>query len=195
MAKPTLLFFPFTLLSFCVLISAAVAKSPSTDFIKQKCDATSFPDLCAQSLSLFAAKIQRSPRQLAQTALTVSLSRGRAAKAHVAKLYKSKGLRPREKAALQDCAEEMGDMVDRLGKSTREFHRAGRAGGHERRWRISNVQTWVSAGLTDQNTCLDGFSSRALNGKVKDSVRARVLDAVHCTSNSLALINQYVNGS
>ncbi|CAF2380530.1 unnamed protein product [Brassica napus] len=34
-------------------------------------------------------------------------------------------------------------------------------------WKMSNVQTWVSAALTDETTCLDGFSGRAMEGKVK----------------------------
>lgn len=85
----------------------------------------------------------------------------------------------------------MGDTADRLSKSVRELKNTGRASGPDFIWHMSNVETWVSAALTDDNTCLDGFSGRVLNGKIKDSVRARVTNLVQVTSNALALVNSF----
>ncbi|KAM7491738.1 hypothetical protein LguiA_034659 [Lonicera macranthoides] len=170
-------------------LSTAAPPSPATDFIKSSCKATTYPALCVQSLTVYASTIQRSRRQLAQTALSVSLAKAQSAKAFVAQLAKTKGLKPREYAALKDCIEEMGDTADRLSKSVRELKNTGRASGPDFIWHMSNVETWVSAALTDDNTCLDGFSGRVLNGKIKDSVRGRVTNLVQVTSNALALVN------
>ncbi|KAI8030579.1 hypothetical protein LOK49_LG01G01327 [Camellia lanceoleosa] len=63
----------------------------------------------------------------------------------------------------------------------------GKGKGKDFLWHMSNVETWVSAALTDENTCLDGFSGRALDGNVKASIKARVTNVAQVTSNALAL--------
>ncbi|GAB4825972.1 hypothetical protein Ancab_008840 [Ancistrocladus abbreviatus] len=186
----------FLLLSILGVAGVAVTATTTTtasttNFIKDKCSTTQYATLCVSSLSAYASKIQQNPQVLAQTALAVSLARAQSTKAFVGKQCKAKGLKPREVEALQDCMDEIGDTVDRLNKSASELKRAGQARNEEFQWRISNVETWVSAALTDDNTCIDGFAGRALNGKVKASIRAQVVNVVRCTSNALALINQY----
>lgn len=163
----------------------------STSFIKAKCSATQYPSLCVQSLSVYASAIQKSPKQLAHTALTVSLSKARSAKAFVTKLGKIKGMKGRELEAVHDCLEEMNDSIDRLSRSVQELDKAGKSKGQDFLWHMSNVDTWVSAALTDENTCVDGFAGRALDGRVKASVRGWVVTVAQVTSNALALINQF----
>lgn len=109
----------------------------------------------------------------------------------VAKLAKFKGLKAREYGAIKDCMDEMGDSVDRIRKSVRELNNASKSKGKDFLWHMSNVETWVSAALTDENTCMDGFSGRALDGKIKSSIRARVTNVAQVTSNALALVNQF----
>ncbi|CAI0404411.1 unnamed protein product [Linum tenue] len=55
---------------------------------------------------------------------------------------------------------------------------------------LGNMQTWVSAALTDEDTCVDGLEGSAMNGKVRDEIRRRVVWVAQLTSNSLALINR-----
>lgn len=57
------------------------------------------------------------------------------------------------------------------------------------RWHLSNVQTWVSAALTDTNTCLDSLSHNA-GPTVRTAVRKRVVEVAQVTSNALALVNR-----
>ncbi|TKY49861.1 21 kDa protein [Spatholobus suberectus] len=80
--------------------------------------------------------------------------------------------------------------VDRLSRSLKEL-KLCKAKGEDFAWHISNVETWVSAALTDESTCGDGFAGKALNGKIKASIRARMLNVAQVTSNALSLINQY----
>ncbi|CAN4075507.1 unnamed protein product [Withania somnifera] len=166
--------------------SAAVA----TSFLKSSCKITTYPEVCVTSLAGYAPVIKRSPQQLAQTALSVSLDRAQSAQAFVRKLCKFKGLKPREYAALKDCLEEMSDTIDRISKSVQELKSIGRARGKDFQWHMSNIETWISAALTNENTCGDGFAGRALNGRIKASIRARVTHVAQVTSNALALINQ-----
>ncbi|KAL0307827.1 UNVERIFIED_CONTAM: hypothetical protein Sangu_3008600 [Sesamum angustifolium] len=188
-----------TFLSFLLVLTttefataAAVATTnPAASFIRTSCRATTYPAVCVQSLSTYATVIQKSPKQLVMTALSVSVDRAQSTKTFVSKLTKFRGLKPREYAAIKDCLEEVSDSVDRLSKSAQELKKLGRAGGPEYIWHLSNLQTWVSAALTDDSTCLDGFSGRALNGRIKTSIRARMTNVAQVTSNALALCNKY----
>ncbi|KAG8381489.1 hypothetical protein BUALT_Bualt06G0127100 [Buddleja alternifolia] len=160
-------------------------------FITTSCRVTTYPTICVQSLSPYASTVGKSPKQLVTTALSVSVNRAESARTFVAKLTKFRGLKPKEYEALKDCLEEVSDSVDRLSKSVRELKNAGRAGGPEYIWHMSNLQTWVSAALTDDTTCQDGFAGRALNGRIKSSIRARMTNVAHVTSNALALCNKF----
>ncbi|KAK0587096.1 hypothetical protein LWI29_017263 [Acer saccharum] len=163
-----------------------------TDFIKKSCKATRYPALCVECLSGYSRAIRQSDHQLAITALSVSLHRAKSAAAFVGKLTKVKGIKRREYQAVKDCIETMGDSIDMLGQSVRELGQVGRRSvGQEFIWHMSNVQTWVSAALTDETTCLDGFSGRYMNGNVKNAIRRRVTHISQVTSNALALVNRF----
>ncbi|KAL5569975.1 hypothetical protein UlMin_026550 [Ulmus minor] len=190
MAKPSLLPLLFLFYITGSAIYATAAPVQTSNFIKSSCRATTYPAVCIQSLSSYASNIKQDPHQLAITALSVSLDRAQSAKTFVSKMNKFKGLKKREYAAIKDCFEEMGDSVDRLTESIKELKGVGKRKGKDFLWHMSNVQTWVSSAITDENTCLDGFSGRTMNGKIKASVRARVLDVARVTSNALALCNQ-----
>ncbi|KAE8655253.1 21 kDa protein [Hibiscus syriacus] len=125
--------------------------------------------------------------------MSESLERARSTQAFVSKMKKFRGLKKREYEAIKDCMEEMSDGVDRLSKSVQELKHMGQAEGQDFLWHVSNVETWVSAALTDKNTFFDGFAGRALDGKVKDSIRARVLNVAKVTSNALSLVNQFAS--
>ena len=100
-------------------------------------------------------------------------------------------MKPREYQALRDCVDNMGDTVDQLTRSIRELGRTGQAAGQNFMWHMSNVQTWVSAALTDENTCVDGFAGHVMDGNVKAAIRRRVVSVAQVTSNALALVNRF----
>lgn len=186
---------PFFILSLfsLTLFAATAAAASSNDFIQSKCTTTAYPTVCVQSLSSFANKIQKSPRQLAQIALIVSLAKARYAKAYVAQLAHSNGLRPREVGSVKDCLEVIGDTVDRLSKSVHEFGTAVRAQPRDFVWHMSNVQTWASAALTNENTCVDGFEGPRMSGRMQNAIKAKLEGVMQCTSNALALVNQFAD--
>lgn len=83
--------------------------------------------------------------------------------------------------------------MDRLGRAVQELKQVGGSKGEEFVWHMSNVQTWVSAALTDDSTCMDEFSEKGMSGKLKESIRGKVLNVGQVTSNALALVNQYAS--
>ncbi|XP_049361791.1 21 kDa protein-like [Solanum verrucosum] len=184
----------------CFLVHNTMAKSAMTSnpaaikFIKVSCKATLYPVLCVQCLSAFANTVKQSEQQLAHAALSVSLSKAKSTMIFVSKLNRMRGLKPREKQAVKDCLDTMSDSIDQINKSIPELGHTGQfSTGQDFRWHVSNVQTWVSAALTDENTCLDGFSGRGMNGNVKAALRLRILHVAQVTSNALALVNRFAD--
>lgn len=176
-----------TLLTLLTLIASTrpAAGTTSSEFIRRSCSSTSYPTLCFSSLSSHANAIQQDPKLLANVALSVSLQETRATSVGIVKMAHGARLSPREASAMKDCVEELRNSVDQLQKSMAEMgHVAG-----SNFWAVmSDVQTWVSAALTNEDTCMDGF---AMNGPTKTAVRGKILNVVHTTSNALALINSY----
>uniref|UniRef100_A0A7N1A418 Pectinesterase inhibitor domain-containing protein n=1 Tax=Kalanchoe fedtschenkoi TaxID=63787 RepID=A0A7N1A418_KALFE len=167
---------------------AAPRGGTDTEFIRTSCAATSYPTLCYTSLSAHANVIQKNPKLLAHTALAVALSTAKTMSSSMLRLSNTPGLKHREVGAMKDCVEEMADSVEQIQKSLREMDSFRGAGF---RMMISDVQTWVSAALTYEDTCTEGFSSKVMNGRVKTMVRGNILKIVQLTSNALALINHY----
>lgn len=128
---------------------------------------------------------------MAVIALEVSLNRTKLAQTFMNRLTKFKNLVALQQAAIKVCADEVEDSLDRISNSYIEMKSLGEATGQEFTWHMSNVETWVSAALTDDTTCMDGFSGRAMAGKIKESVQAQITGVAHYTSNALALINSF----
>ncbi|KAE8717494.1 Plant invertase/pectin methylesterase inhibitor superfamily protein [Hibiscus syriacus] len=181
------------LLQFTTSIAKSFNNRPyhhtrNTEYIRSSCTATTYPRLCYRSLSIYAAKINTSPRLLAQSALIITFKASKSSSRLMRKLARTHGLKPRVAAAMADCIELFGDSLDELQQSIGELVRLKRSNFQ---LIMSDVQTWVSAALTDEDTCMDGFAGRAMNGYVKTIVRKRVVKIAHLTSNALALINNY----
>ncbi|KAG7633578.1 Invertase/pectin methylesterase inhibitor domain superfamily [Arabidopsis suecica] len=171
---------------------AAITSKRAINFIQASCKATTYPTVCVNSLTGYANSIQTSPRRLAETALNVTVTQAQSTKVFVWRLGRFTSLKNREIQAVKDCIEEIHDAVDRLTMSIHEVKMCGSAKGRDQFWfHMSNAQTWTSAALTNANTCSDGFAGRVMDGRVKNSVRARILNLGRGTSNALALINAF----
>ncbi|KMT12564.1 hypothetical protein BVRB_5g098090 [Beta vulgaris subsp. vulgaris] len=198
--KPTFtLFFLFSL--FISILSTTIAHHPpsskhsksTSNFIRSSCLATQYPPLCYHCLSRYASKIGRSHRQLALTALAASLSRARSAARFASRMKKTKGIKHTELVVVKDCIDTMSDGVDQLTRSFGELANSGYTNGEDFMWHMNNVQTWVSAALTDATTCVDGLSDGyGKSGKVKGAIQRRVNNVAQLTSNALALVNRFV---
>ncbi|XVF49341.1 hypothetical protein PTKIN_Ptkin04bG0003800 [Pterospermum kingtungense] len=187
--------FLLTILAFTSYIDFSsagrqIAPQTNTEFIRTSCSSTTYPKLCFESLSTHASLIQRSPQLLAHTALNVTLSTAKSTSAMMVTLSKTHGLKPREVQAMQDCVEELSNTIDELRNSISEM---GKMKGSNFGLIVNDVQTWVSAALTDENTCSDGVQGNNMNGNVKTAVRSKILTIVHLTSNALALVNNYAS--
>ncbi|KAK4428804.1 Pectinesterase inhibitor 3 [Sesamum alatum] len=165
-----------------LLISTTHAdEAPKHDLVRRSCVHASYPEICLRTLSSYGGAAS-TPRDLAQAAVRVSLAHVRRAKEFLSQL-KVGGRR--EQGALSDCVEQMGDSVEELSKTLAALEHLRRGGDF--RWQMSNAETWVSAALTNEDTCLDGF--KEIDGKVRSDVRRKITNVARVTSNALYLIN------
>lgn len=130
----------------------------------------------------------RNPRQLAHSAVAISASRAREAAAYVSRLSLESPQSHRP-SPFKDCAGMMAHSAERLQWSVVEMRSLGRAGSPQYRLRASNVKTWVSSALTDQEMCLYSLSTAA-GSKLKEAVKGKVTGVRQATSNALSLVNR-----
>ncbi|TXG62673.1 hypothetical protein EZV62_009667 [Acer yangbiense] len=163
-------------------------------YLEASCRSTRYPVLCVQCLSGYVNKTGlQSPQQLAQLALSVSLNKALYTRAYLLKVAKElKKIKAKEYQMVQDCTEQINSGIDQLSQSIEELRRLNQeeAFSDQSFWHISNVETWVSAALTDATTCVDQFPVRNMS-KLKATIKGKVLNMVQVTSNALALFHQY----
>lgn len=163
--------------------------SPYMEFVRKSCAYTTYPDVCYETLSSYVDTIQTRPTELANAALSVSLNGVMSASDVVTNLSRRRDLNKRESGAVVDCMEVISDSVDELRQSLVAMRDLQ---GPEFETQMSNIQTWVRAAMTDENTCMDGFTvgKGPGNGKVKGIIRSNVVRVAQLTSNALALVNR-----
>lgn len=163
------------------------------EFIRSSCVITLYPDVCYSSLSRYANAIQQDPASLTRVAITISLANSRRMAAYVSNLSHvgDYGADHRAASALHDCFENFDDAVDEIRGSLNQMRQINDVDVPSFRFQMSNVQTWMSAALTDQETCTDGFNDVA-EGPMKAEVCAKAEKVKKHTSNALALVNSFV---
>lgn len=141
-----------------------------------------------------AAGPSRNTRSLAHAALAASAAQAREASSYVQRLSSGNHGRKSPRAvgpnAFQDCIAMMARSADRLQRSVEEMNRLGRAGSGGYAVHLSNMQTWVSSALTDQDMCLDSLRQAGKGGSQAEDVRRKVAGVRVSTSNALSLVNR-----
>lgn len=161
-------------------------------FVQAQCRSTQFPKLCFESLFGHVNVTMQSQRQLAQIALTVSLAKARYTSAYVTGVAEHfSQTRGSDYQAVKDCLRQINDGVGQIALSIKELGQMDRDGEGAFFWHESNVKSWISAAQTDASTCIDGFSGHAVGGKIKATIKAKVLNVAQVTSNALALFNRF----
>ncbi|KAF8109854.1 hypothetical protein N665_0090s0036 [Sinapis alba] len=189
------IFFMSIALLLFITSSSTCSNQTNLDYIKTSCNLTLYKALCYISLSPYALTIDSNPQKLTVTALNLTLSSAKSATKFIKSIPHSRnGLTPFEVGAVADCVEEIGDSVSELQDSLRELDSNNYKDSSKFQMVMSDVKTWVSAALTNDDTCMDGFDEGAgAKAVVKDLVRRHVIKVARMTSNALALINMYAS--
>ncbi|GJU73937.1 putative pectinesterase [Tanacetum coccineum] len=166
----------------------AQQKTYST-FVKTSCSSATYPLVCLKSLLPYASTVKTNPLTLVKVALTTSLRSANATLTTVSQLSKTKKITKFEAAILKDCIGDLKDSMSEIKDSLKAL--SGISKSYDKNFVISNAQTWTSAAITDENSCLDGFSDRKVNVStaVYKKIRNSIVSLARVSSNALYLIN------
>lgn len=143
------------------------------------CGKTLYPSLCLSSLLDFPGALSATDNDLVHISVNVTLQRvGKAL--YMVTDFNNVQMGTLVRSAYEDCLELLEDSVDLLDRSLSSIFSGGGGGASGQ-----DVMTWLSAALTNQDTCTEGFSDA--NGPVKDQVTQRLKDLSELVSNSLAI--------
>ncbi|KAK6117729.1 hypothetical protein DH2020_048518 [Rehmannia glutinosa] len=147
--------------------------------MSRACSRTRFPTLCVNSLLDFPGALTASDKDLVHISVNMTLQKiGRAL--YSASEITNLDMDPHVRSAYVDCLELLDDSVDLLSRSLTSVAPGGEPAGS-----TQDVLTWLSAALTNQDTCTDGFDE--LNGVVKSQISDRLKDLSELVSNCLAM--------
>ncbi|KAL8192711.1 hypothetical protein R6Q57_027159 [Mikania cordata] len=157
-----------------------------TQAMSRVCSRTRYQNLCLKSLLNFPGSSAASDKDMIHISVNMTLQRmGRAlyTSAEISHLQ----MDTRVRSAYEDCLELLEDSVDQLSRSL--FSVAPSTGSRKKGQRVGSTQdvmTWLSAALTNQDTCTDGLSE-VEDGLVKRQMDEKLKDLSKLVSNCLAI--------
>ena len=164
---------------------------PTTHAIlKSSCSITRYPELCYSAIATApggATKKVRSQRDVIEASLNITITTVGKNYAAINKVLKTrKGLTKREKTALGDCLENIDETLDELHEAQddlKEYPNKKSLKQH-----ADDLLTLLSAAVTNQETCLDGFSHDKADERVREVLIKGEVFVERLCSNVLALI-------
>ncbi|KAJ9539740.1 hypothetical protein OSB04_026246 [Centaurea solstitialis] len=175
-----------TLLSISTSISSQQTTTYTT-FIKTSCNSATYPAVCRKSLLPYAAAVKSNPLKLVNAALSATLRSANATISTASQFAKAKRITKWESAVLKDCIENLKDSMAEIKSSLKAISGIPRSA--DKSFLISNAQTWTSAAITDEETCLDGFADRRISPATAKRLRNSIVSLARVSSNALYLIN------
>ncbi|XP_057729225.1 probable pectinesterase/pectinesterase inhibitor 61 [Arachis stenosperma] len=164
-----------------------------TQAISRTCSRTRFPDLCVNSLLDFPGSTAATERDLVHISFNMTLQHFSKA-LYISAAISSSGvyasMDPRSRAAYDDCLELLDESVDAIARSLTTVSPSGASpGGTVRPLGSSSddVLTWLSAALTNQETCAEGMEGAS--GAVKSQMANNLKDLSELVSNCLAIFS------
>lgn len=188
-AVSSLLLLTLILVSLIVVLSHKSGDADSdsdsdeyVDPIRYVCKVTQHQDTCFDAISTINSHPKPDPVAILSILLRSTMNDLRN---HLAlpKSLMSKVKDHRTVGALEDCGSLLNDAFGSLNKSATKLS-AAPEGLTETE--MSDLRTWISAAMTDQETCVDGLEE--MESSVVEEMRKAVQGAKMGMSNSLAIL-------
>ncbi|GMH07734.1 hypothetical protein Nepgr_009574 [Nepenthes gracilis] len=157
--------------------------STSMKSVQAICQPTDFKETCVKSLSA-AAQNSSNPKDLIKAAFEVAAAEINKV-AENSTLLKELEKDPKTKTAVDDCKELFGDAVDDLKRS---FNEIGRLDLNNYDGILASLKIWLSATVTYQETCLDGFENAT--GDASEKMRELLKTSMELSSNGMAIVTE-----
>ncbi|CAN6468256.1 unnamed protein product [Victoria cruziana] len=159
--------------------------SPSFKAITAICQPTDYKEACVSQLNSAAGSNGTSdPKDLVKLAFNVTMVQIHKV-LNQSTLLQEGEKDPRTKQALDACGELMEYAVAELEKSIEQMDNIDLSNIDDL---LENLRTWLSATITYEQTCLDGFQNTT--GDVGDKLRSIMTTAEQLSSNTLAIVNE-----
>lgn len=158
--------------------------------LKAVCKATRYPDSCFSSISSLPESNTTDPELLFKLSLRVAIDELSKLSSVPSKLRANAEHDARLQKAIDVCSSVIGDALDRLKDSISSLGTV--TGRIVSSASVNDVETWLSAALTDQDTCLDALgelNSTAARGSLQE-IETAMRNSTEFASNSLAIVTK-----
>lgn len=155
----------------------------STKAITQICQPTDYKEACLSSLSA-AAHNTTDPKELIEVAFKVAVDKVKQALSE-STVLKAAARDPRTSKALENCGELMNYSIDDLEVSLKQLGAFELSKIDDT---MDDLKIWLSASVTYQETCLDGFEGA--EGDAGEKMKKALKGAYELTSNVLAIMSE-----
>ncbi|KAK7397499.1 hypothetical protein VNO78_18674 [Psophocarpus tetragonolobus] len=175
---------PLLVLLAVIVVVVGANDHASHSIIKSACSSTLYPELC---FSTIASEKVSSHKNAIEKSLNITMGIVRQNYFTVERLLKGESLRLRQKTALHDCLETIDESLDELGKALddlRAYPTKKSLSQH-----ADDLNTLISSAITNQETCLDGFSHDQADKILRHHLEAGQVHVEHLCSNALAMTN------
>ncbi|KAB5564050.1 hypothetical protein DKX38_004104 [Salix brachista] len=160
--------------------------TPATS-LKAVCSVTQYPSSCFSSISALETGNTTDPEVLFRLSLHVAVNELSKLKDYPDKLIQSIA-DPAHQKALKVCTTVIDDALDRLNDSVSSMT-VGEGEQILSLSKMNDLKTWLSATITDQETCLDALNE--LNSTtLVDQVKTAMENSTEFVSNSLAIVTK-----
>lgn len=167
-----------------VEVTAHKQVSSSMKAIKSVCQPTDYEEKCVESLQTEAGNTT-DPKELVRATFQVAKKEVIKA-ANTSTTMKAIENEPRANLALEACKELMDEAVEDFERSFEEMAKFG-AGGKLGPI-VDNLKTWLSATITYQETCLEGFENTT--GDAGEIMRKVLKTSMELSINAIAIVSQ-----
>ncbi|XP_074284424.1 pectinesterase-like [Silene latifolia] len=158
--------------------------------IKTACAATLYPSLCLTTLSSSSANAT-TPHRLLTASIKHTIDRVWISQSEIVSFFAQQQLNMQETNALNDCLDMIDQTLYELDQALVDVRVSTRFLPHK----FGNLKTLLSAAMTNENTCIDGFSDLDRFGPgfnpekgFRIYLEIRLKPIIHMISNSLAII-------
>ncbi|KAG7600519.1 Pectinesterase inhibitor domain [Arabidopsis suecica] len=167
--------------------------TPSTS-LKAICSVTRFPEACISSISKLPSSNTSDPETLFKLSLKVIIDELDSISDLPEKLSKETE-DERIKSALRVCGDLIEDALDRLNDTVSAIDDEGKKKTLSSS-KIEDLKTWLSATVTDHDTCFDTLDelkqnkTEYANSTITQNLKSAMSRSTEFTSNSLAIVSK-----
>ncbi|WOG99082.1 hypothetical protein DCAR_0518430 [Daucus carota subsp. sativus] len=161
--------------------------------LKNSCSATLYPELCYSTIASVPGMSKKitSQKDVIEQALNITHQVVEQTYSRIKKLSMHKHLTKREKVALSDCLELIDETLDELHETSQELEKYSTKKSLKQH--ADDLKTFISSAITNQESCIDGFSHDGADKKVRKELLASEHRVEKMCSNALAMICNMTN--